>query len=85
MDPDAEGLPSYASHCWQKRVADREMKCWGSGAAIKEGDECYEYVIELTLYGVDMPMENPVVTKKEYFKHVLQGRPGFNYDREKKE
>ena len=85
MDPDAEGLPSYATHYWEKRIADKEMKCWGSGATINEGDEYYEYIMELTLYGQAIDMDNPVVTRKEYFKHVLEGRPGFNYDREKKE
>jgi hypothetical protein len=86
MDPDAEDLPSYATHYWEKRVADEEMKCWGSGATIKEGDEYYEYIMELTLYGMNIDMSNPVVTQKEYFKHVLQGRPGFKYyDKDKKE
>jgi len=85
-DPDAHDLPSHATHYWQKKIAVKELKCWGSGATIKEGDEHYEYVMELTLYGMNIDMENPVVTKKEYFKHVLQGRPGFKYyDKDKEE
>lgn len=79
MDPDAEDLPSYASHCWEKKVAEKELKCWGSGATINIGDSYYEYMMELTLYGVDIDMSSPVVTEREYFKHVLQGRPGFKY------
>jgi len=84
MDPDAEDLPSHATHCWKKKVAHKDLKCWGTGVTIKEGEEYYEYVVEMTLYGMEIEMNNPVVTQKEYFKHVLQGRPGFKYyDKEK--
>ena len=82
MDPDAKGvadLPSHAAHYWEKQVAEEEMKCWGSSATIKVGDEYYKYIMELTLYGLSIDTPTPVVTKKVYFKHVLQGKPGFKY------
>lgn len=88
MDPDAKGvadLPSHAAHYWKKCIAEKEMKCWGSSATIKVGDEYYEYILELTLYGLSIDTPKPVVTKKVYFKQVLQGRPGFNYDQERRE
>jgi len=80
MDRDEHNdLPSHAHHYWEKRVATTELTCWGSGATINVGDTYYEYITEVTLYGVALDMEHPVVTKREYFKHVLQGRPGFTY------
>lgn len=85
MDPDEHNdLPSHAHMYWEKRVATEEMKCCGSGETIKEGDTYYEYITELTLYGVALDMKHPVVSKKEYFKHVLEGKPGHIYhDKEK--
>lgn len=79
MVPGDEDLPSFATHCWKKKVAEEELTCWGTKTTINIGDTYYEYIMELTLYGNDIDMSHPVVTEREYFKHVLQGRPGFKY------
>lgn len=73
-------LESSVKHRWEKRIAEKELSSWDGGNVINEGDTYYEYIINLKLYDVDIEMpENPVVTEKQYFKHVLQGRPGFKY------
>ena len=79
MDPDAEGLASHASHYWERKIAEEELTCWGNGTTINIGDVYYEYIMEFQLYGTEIEMPSPTVTEKEYFKHVLQGRPGFKY------
>ena len=79
MELDAKDLLSYATECWEKKVADKELNCWGTGTIINEGDTYYEYIMELTLYGQGIDISNPTVTENEYFKHVLQGKPGYKY------
>ena len=79
-DPDFDGvLESFATHCWKKRIAENELRCWGTGAVINKDDTYYEYMVEVRLYGTDIEMPNPTVTKQEYFKHVLKGTEGFKY------
>lgn len=78
-DPDYGELESFATHCWKKKIAEEELKCWGTGTIINKGDTYYEYLVEMKLYGTDIDIPCPTVTEREYFKHALQGRPGFKY------
>ena len=80
-DPDDGKLESSATHYWKKQVATEELRSWGSGAVINTGDTYYEYIVEIKLYGQDFEFDNPIVTEKQYFKHVLTGTAGFRYEK----
>ena len=85
MNPDDQNdLPSHAIMEWRKMIADEELTCVKSGNTINEGDTYYEFVTELTLYGVAIDMDNPILSEKEYFKHVLEGKEGHIYHDKKK-
>lgn len=77
-DPDRI-LESFATHYWKERVAEEELTSWVNRTVINKGDTYYEYIVELKLYGADIEMDNPVLTKQQYFKHVLTGTAGFKY------
>lgn len=79
-DPDNRKLlESSATHYWKKCVAKEELLSWVGEAVINKDDTYYEYIIEIKLYGTEIEFSNPILTKQQYFKHVLQGTPGFKY------
>ena len=79
LPDDDKKLLSYAYHVWRKRRAKEKLICWVTKSVINVGDIYYEYKLDLTLYGQQYEMQNPVVTEREYFKQVLKGFPGFKY------
>jgi len=84
-DPDiGRLLESSATHYWKKQVAEEELKSWVNDTVINKDDTYYEYIIEIKLYGAEFEFTNPVLTEQQYFKHVLQGTPGFKYYDENK-
>lgn len=85
-DPDnGELLKSVAAHYWKERVAEEELISWVGDTVINKDDTYYEYIVEIKLYGQDFEINNPILTKQQYFKHVLTGTPGFKYhDKNKK-
>lgn len=79
-DPDFDGvLESFATHCWKKKIAEEELKSWVNETVINSGDTYYEYIVEIKLYGADIEVPNPILTKQQYFNHVLKDTPGFKY------
>ena len=78
-DPDYGKLESSATHYWKKQVATEELLSWVGGAVINIDDTYYEYIVEIKLYGQEFDLSNPILTKQQYFKHVLTGTPGFKY------
>ena len=72
-------LVSFAEHIWKKRRAREKLVCWETQSIINIGDFYYEYQINITLYGTQLEMQNPIVTEREYFKQKLNGFAGFKY------
>lgn len=79
MDQRDDELVSFAKAVWKKRRAREKLVCWETKTIINVGDIYYEYQIDITLYGTQFNMDNPVVTEKEYFKQKLNGFAGFKY------
>ena len=82
-DSNKDKIETSIHQYWVRKVATEELTCWGSNAKINIGDSYYEYNVEIKLYGNDIEFPRPVVTEREYFKGILQGRPGFKYIEER--